>query len=545
MPVEDLKDQEFRDQALSELPAMSITDILRISTRDHPNQVSIRYRGYDLTYSQLDELSTRLAISLIRLGAKKGDRVALLLPNIPQFPISFFAILKIGGIVVPLNVLFKVRELRKLLIDSEAEFVISCSDIIQGVDYFKSLSECRGQLSLKEIITTSVIDYLPTLGRLLAPIVGLRKRRPPRTLDLRDLIHSSDGTKVPQIVVSPSHDTAVLQYSSGTTGLPKAAMLSHENIVSQTEIVSKWIMTRESQEVGLIVLPLFHVFGLASMLVVLRSAGRVVLLPRFDRKVVLRTIEKERATLFPGVPAMFSSLLSYEDLGEYDLSSLRACFAGATSLPPGIARDFAESTGSPLVELYGLSEVSGAAVFNPLDGTARVGSVGLPLPTIQIEILDLEDSRALPPGEVGEIAIKGPTVMTGYWHDRNRAVDEDGWLRTGDLGKTDHDGYLYFLDRKKDLINVSGYKVFPKEVEDVIAEHQSVEDVAVVGSKDEAMNEVVIAFVSLKNGAKVSAPDLVEFCRERIIHYKVPKRIEIRKDLPKSIIGKVIKSSLK
>lgn len=544
MPAEDLNDQEFRDPAVFELSRMSITDILRISTRDHPNQVGIRYRGHDLTYSQLDDLSTRLAISLVRLGAKKGDRVALLLPNIPQFPISFFAILKIGGIAVPLNVLFKVRELRKLLVDSEAEFVISCSDIIQGVDYFQSLSECRGQLFLKEIITTSVIDYLPTLGRLLAPIVGLRKRRPSRTLDLRDLIHSSDGTKVPQIVVSPSHDTAILQYSSGTTGLPKAAMLSHENIVSQTEIVSKWIMTRESREVGLIVLPLFHVFGLASMLVVLRSAGRVVLLPRFDRKVVLRTIEKERATLFPGVPAMFSSLLS-EDLGGYDLSSLRACFAGATSLPPGIARDFAESTGSPLVELYGLSEVSGAAVFNPLDGSARVGSVGLPLPTIQIEILDLEDSRPLPPGEVGEIAIKGPTVMMGYWHDRNRAVDEDGWLRTGDLGKTDHDGYLYFLDRKKDLINVSGYKVFPKEVEDVIAEHQSVEDVAVVGSKDEAMNEVVIAFVSLKNGAEVSAPDLVEFCRERIIHYKVPKRIEIRKDLPKSIIGKVIKSSLK
>jgi len=396
MPVGDLKVQEFRDPAVFELPRMSITDILRISTRNHPNQVSIRYRGSDFTYSQLDDLSTRLAISLIRLGAKKGDRVALLLPNIPQFPISFFAILKIGGIVVPLNVLFKVRELRKLLIDSEAEFVISCSDIIQGVDYFKSLSECRDQLFLKEIITTSVIDYLPTLGRLLAPIVGLRKRRPPRTLDLRDLIHSSDGTKVPQIVVSPSHDTAILQYSSGTTGLPKAAMLSHENIVSQTEIVSKWIMTRESREVGLIVLPLFHVFGLASMLVVLRSAGRVVLLPRFDRKVVLRTIKKERVTLFPGVPAMFSSLLS-EDLGEYDLSSLRACFAGATSLPPGIARDFAESTGSPLVELYGLSEVSGAAVFNPLDGSARVGSVGLPLPTIEIEILDLEDSRALPP----------------------------------------------------------------------------------------------------------------------------------------------------
>ena len=544
MPVEDLKDQEFRDSAVFELSRMSITDILRISTRDHPNQVGIRYRGHDLTYSQLDDLSTRLAISLVRLGAKKGDRVALLLPNIPQFPISFFAILKIGGIVVPLNVLFKVRELRKLLVDSEAEFVISCSDIIQGVDYFQSLSECRGQLFLKEIITTSVIDYLPTLGRLLAPIVGLRKRRPPRTLDLRDLIHSSDGTKVPQIVVSPSHDTAILQYSSGTTGLPKAAMLSHENIVSQTEIVSKWIMTRESREVGLIVLPLFHVFGLASMLVVLRSAGRVVLLPRFDRKVVLRTIEKERATLFPGVPAMFSSLLS-EDLGEYDLSSLRACFAGATSLPSGVARDFAESTGSPLVELYGLSEVSGAAVFNPLDGSARVGSVGLPLPTIEIEIFDLEDSRPLPPGEVGEIAIKGPTVMLGYWHDRNRAVDEEGWLRTGDLGKIDRDGYLYFLDRKKDLINVSGYKVFPKEVEDVIAEHQSVKDVAVVASKDEAMNEVVTAFISLKNGAKVSAPDLVEFCRERIIHYKVPKRIEIRKDLPKSIIGKVIKSSLK
>ncbi|MEE8239433.1 MAG: AMP-binding protein, partial [Nitrososphaerales archaeon] len=180
MPVEDLEDQEFRDPGGPfELPRMSITDILRISTRDHPNQVGIRYRGYDLTYSQLDDLSTRLAISLIRLGAKKGDRVALLLPNIPQFPISFFAILKIGGIVVPLNVLFKVRELRKLLIDSEAEFVISCSDIIQGVDYFKSLSECRGQLSLKEIITTSVIDYLPPLGRLLAPFVGLRKRRPP------------------------------------------------------------------------------------------------------------------------------------------------------------------------------------------------------------------------------------------------------------------------------------------------------------------------------------------------------------------------------
>lgn len=471
--------------------------------------------------------------------------MAILLPNIPQFPISFFAILKIGGIVVPLNVLFKVRELRKLLSDSEAEFVISCSDKIQGVDYFQSLSECRGQLSLKEIITTSVLDYLPALTRLLAPFTGLRKRRPPRTLDLRNLIHSSDGTNVPQIGVDPSQDIAVLQYSSGTTGLPKAAMLSHENIVSQTEIVSKWIMTRESEEVGLIVLPLFHVFGLASMLVVLRSAGRVVLLPRFDRKVVLKTIEKERTTLFPGVPAMFSSLLGYQDLGAYDLSSLRACFAGATSLAPAIARDFAEITGSPLVELYGLSEVSGAAVFNPLDGSAKVGSVGLPLPTIEIEILDLEDSRALPAGEVGEIVIRGRTVMLGYWHDQNRPVDEDGWLRTGDLGRMDHDGYLYFLDRKKDLINVSGFKVFPKEVEDVIAEHQSVKDVAVVGSKDESMNEVVTAFISLKSGAKVSAPDLVKFCRERIIHYKVPKRIEIRNELPKSIIGKVIKSSLR
>ena len=545
MPVEDLKDYDFRDPAVFEIPKISITDILHISTRDHPNQVGIRYQGYDLTYSQLDDLSTKLALSLLKLGVRKRDRVALLLPNIPQFPISFFAILKIGGIVVPLNVLFKVRELRKLLSDCEAEFVISCSDNLRGVDYFQSLSECRSQLYLREIITTSVLDYLPTLSRLLAPFVGLRKRRPPRTIDLRNLIHSSDGTNLPQIRVDPSHDTAVLQYSSGTTGPPKAAMLSHENIVSQTEIVSRWIMTRESEEVGLIVLPLFHVFGLASMLIILRSAGRVVLVPRFDRKVVLRTIEKERVTLFPGVPAMFSSLLDSQDLEEYDLSSLRVCFAGAASLSPEVARNFAKSTGSPLVELYGLSEVSGAAVFNPLDGSARVGSIGLPLPTIKIEILDLEGSRALPPGEVGEIAVKGPTVMMGYWHDRNKVVDEDGRLRTGDLGKIDHDGYLYFLDRKKDLINVSGYKVFPKEVEDVIAEHQSVKDVAVVGSKDEGMNEVVTAFISLKSGAKVSATDLVNFCQERIIYYKVPRRIEIRNELPKSIIGKVIKSSLR
>jgi long-chain acyl-CoA synthetase len=322
-------------------------------------------------------------------------------------------------------------------------------------------------------------------------------------------------------------------------------MLTHRNIVSHTEIVSRWIKNRELEEVGLIVLPLFHAFGLASLLIVMSSAGKVVLIPRFEPREVLRSIQRERATLFPGVPVMFSSLLDYQSFGKYDLSSLRACFSGATSLQPGIAQDFMESTGTPLFELYGLSEVSGAATFNPLDDSSRGGSVGVALPTIQIRILGLEDSSVLPPGEIGEIAIKGPTVMTGYWHETKKTIDENGWFRTGDLGKMDNDHYLYFIDRKKDLINVSGYKVFPSEVEDVISEHLQVKDVAVIGSKDEAMNEVVTAFVSLKSGAQVSVQDIMGFCRERIIHYKVPKRIELRDDLPKSIIGKVIKSSLK
>ena len=514
-------------------PDVPLHEILRKTALEHPEKTAIAYLDKEIAYAELDTLSDKFASALDSLQVKKGDRVALFLPNIPQFVIAYFGVLKAGAVATALSPLHREREVQFQLSDSEAETIIVLDSLYTVVE------KIWVKTPLKHAVITSLKAYAPEIGQK------------PNAHSFKQLLEKPTANP-PNVKINQNEDLAALQYTGGTTGTAKGAMLTHKNLVTNTFAFATWIKGKIAKETFLTALPLFHIYGMTtSMNVPISLAAKIVLLPRFDTTAALETIQAQRVTVFCGVPTMYAALLANPNIAKFDLTSVRVCISGASSLSPKVQKEFMEVTGGLLAEGYGLTEASPVTHCSPVDKTlrtVRVGSIGLPLPDTDACIFDLETGeKPLEPAEMGELAVKGSQVMKGYWKkpEETALVLRGGWLFTGDICRMDEDGYFYIVDRKKDLIKYRDYSVYPREIEDVLYGHPAVRLCAVVGKPDSAVGEVPKAYIVLKDGAQATAEEIMRFVEEKVASYKRIREVEFRKELPISSAGKVLKRTLK
>ncbi len=528
-------------------PPIPLQGLLEKSAQDYPDKIAIVYGEQKITYTQLNALSNHFANALAELGIKKGDCVALFLPNIPQFVIAYFGALKAGSVVTAISPLHRDREVAYQLEDSGAKIMVTLDSLypimekVQKGAWSSSWQvDVLDQTRLRpHIIVTSLDEFgSETVETSLSP----------NTLSFKQLIETSPITPL-NVRLNPPEDLAALQYTGGTTGTPKAAMLTHKNLVSNALAFAAYIKGQTANETFLTALPLFHIYGMTtSMTVPISLAAKMVLLPKFESVKVLEVIQKQKVTVFCGVPTMYSILLVNPDLARYDLTSIRVCISGASSLPPSVQKHFMDVTGGFLAEGYGLTEASPVTHCTPVDKkSVKVGSIGLPLPDTEAQIVDLETGEPLRQGEVGELAVKGPQVMKGYWQkpEETALVLRDGWLLTGDIARMDENGFFYIVDRKKDLIKTKDYSVYPRELEDVLYEHPAVKLCAVVGKSDRLAGEIPKAFIVLKDDVGVTKQEIMAFVNAKVAVYKAICEVEFKKDLPLSSAGKVLRRQLK
>ncbi len=528
-----------------EYPEVPLYNLLTESAAKYPERIATLFFNRPLSYRDLDALSDRMASALVKLGVEKGDRVALYLANSPQFLISHFGVQKAGGITVPFNPTYKEREIRYQLKDCGARIMIALDMMYQPVH------NVRSETPLEDVILTAIGDYMPPLLARLAFLKKAQARRYPNTLRLPNVLAAEDRAP-PRPSIDPREDVSLILYTGGTTGVPKGVMLTHYNLVANAvQAVNFGYL--HGDVVVLAVLPYFHVYGMTvAMNAPLRAGATIVLLPKFGKKDTLKAIQKHRPTHFPGVPTMYVALLSEPSLRKYDLTSIKFCVSGAAPLPAEVAKAWKDVTGSMIVEGYGLTETSPLTHANPMDSWEKVrfGSIGIPVPDTMIKIVDLETGeKELPPGEIGELCVHGPQVMKGYWNNKEETdnVIRDGWFHTGDIAKMDEDGYFAIVDRKTDIIIVGGLNVYPRDVEEVLFEHEGVQMAAVIGVPDEFFGEVPKAYVMPKEGykGKLSEEELIEFCKERLSKHKVPRFVEFRDELPTTLVGKVLRKELR
>jgi long-chain acyl-CoA synthetase len=544
------------------IPDEPLTWLLNRAANQYPNHTAILYYGTKITYAQLSNLANRFANSLQRLGIQKGDRIALALPNIPQFPIAFYGALRAGAIVVPTNPLYTEHEMHHQLVDAGAKFLVMLES------FYPVVRKVKQATMLEQVIVTSPADFLPRSLRMLYPLSHRQKDKDPQlALGKKEIdedptlhqmhpmlkSHSQGGIELFNLPTqAKSHDLAVLQYTGGTTGVSKGAMLTHRNLLANTYQTYAWMPDMEQgTESTLCVAPFFHCYGLTvGMNLSILNASSMILLPRFNAREVLKVIQHYRPTLLPGIPTMYIAILREAGKHTEQLQSIKLCISGASPLPAQVQTDFNKATHGTLVEGYGLTEAAPVTHANPLTDQCRNGSIGLPLPDVEATILNPETGTLLPAGENGEIVVKGPNIMRGYWNreDETRNMFINGWMRTGDIGYMDEDGYFYIVDRSKDMILASGFNVFPREVEEVLYEHPAVMEAGVVGVPDTYRGETVAAFIVLNKDYEASdklKEEIVAFCKERLAGYKVPKQLEFRASLPKSIIGKILRRELR
>jgi long-chain acyl-CoA synthetase len=521
-------------------PAVPLQGVLRKTAEEHPEKTALTYFEGEITYGELDSLSDQFAAALASLGVKQGDRVAIFLPNFPQFVIAYFGTLKTGAVLTAISPLHREREVEYQLSDSEAETIIALDSL------YAIVANVWQKTTLKNAIVTSIGEYA---SKTAVSPSGMEQK--PNIHSFQELLKEHAGAKPPKVSINPQEDLAALQYTGGTTGTAKGAMLTHMNLVSNTVMFAAWIKGATAKETFLTALPLFHIYGMTtSMSVPIHLAAKMVMLPRFDPVTALESIQKHRVTVFCGVPTMYSVLLANPELSKFNLTSIRVCISGASPLSPQVQKKFMEITGGFLAEGYGLTEASPVTHCSPVDRTmrtVRLGSIGLPLPDTDAKIFDIETGKkALKPGETGELAVKGPQIMKGYWKNAEETakVLRDGWLYTGDIGKMDENGYFYITDRKKDLVKYKDYSVYPREIEDLLYEHPAVKLCAVVGKPDPTVGEIPKAFIVLKEGAKATQKEITEFVKERVAPYKAIREVEFRKDLPISSVGKVLRRVL-
>ncbi len=540
-----------------EVPPVPLYHFVETAAREFPAKVAVkmvlRYLPLgitihgSLTYADLWDQINRFAAGLHRLGVKQGDRVAVMLPNMPQYVVAFFGALRVGAIVVNTNPTYTPRELEHQLNDSGAETIIMLSSL------YERLQAVRDNVPVRNVIIADVHEYV---GGIFKNMVARTLRKEGLLVDVPEgdgVYHWATvmemGTSVPEVSVSPE-DVALFQYTGGTTGVPKAAMLTHRNLVANTIQVASWLPSAPRGEpVVLGALPFFHVYGMTvAMLYGLYMGGTVVVLPN-PRPIdnVMKVIHHERCSLFPGVPTMYIGIINHPEVDKYNLRSVEACISGAAPLPVEVQQKFETITGGRLVEGYGLTEASPVTHSNPIYGKRKAGSIGIPFPSTDARVVDLNTGEPLPVGEVGELCVKGPQVMKGYWNrpDETAAtIDEEGWLHTGDIARMDEDGYFYIVDRKKDIIIASGYNIIPREVEEVLYMHPKVLEAVVAGVPDPYRGETVKAYIVLKEGEQATAEEIIAFCREHLAPYKVPRLVEFRSELPKSQVGKFLRRVL-
>ncbi|MFY0803943.1 long-chain-fatty-acid--CoA ligase [Peribacillus frigoritolerans] len=522
---------------------------LKESAEEFPDKVSIHFQGKELTFREVHESALKFAAYLKSIGLQKGERVAVMLPNCPQGVISFFGILMAGGVVVQTNPTYTERELEYQMKDSGAKMILAM-DIL-----FPRVSAVASRTDIEHIIVTAIKEYLPFPKNLIYPFI--QKKQYGIVINVEHegnhhLFSEIMKRKITEEVTVPidvDNDLALLQYTGGTTGFPKGVMLTHKNLLANTKMCNAWLYkNKRGEERILAILPFFHVYGMTTVLVLSVMEGNtMIIMPKFDVEATLKTIQKQKPTMFPGAPTMYIGLLNHPDIAKYDLSSINACISGSASLPLEVQEQFEKITGGKLVEGYGLSETSPVTHANFIWDQPRVkGSVGLPWPDTDSAILSLESYEELPPNEIGEIAIKGPQVMKGYWNrpDETDKTFKNGWLLTGDLGYMDEQGFFYVVERKKDTIIAGGFNIYPREVEEVLYEHEAIQEVVVAGIPDPYRGETVKAFVVLKKNAKVTEEELNEFARKNLASYKVPRSYEFRDELPKTTIGKILRRVL-
>lgn len=531
-----------------DLPAMPVQQFLTEAYNAYPDKVAVHFMGKELTYKELYESSLKFANYLRSLGIEKGDRVAVMLPNCPQAVIAYYGTMYAGGIVVQTNPLYTERELQYQMADSGAKVLL-----VMDILYPRAMKIIK-ETALENVIVTGIKDYLPFPKNLVYPFIqkkqygfSVKVEHSGTNHLFTHIMQSSSPNPIP-LDFDFEQDLALLQYTGGTTGSPKGVMLTHKNLVANTKMCDAWMYkSEEGNETVLGILPFFHVYGMTTVLILaVMLKGKMVLLPKFDAEQALKTIDKQKPTLFPGAPTMYIGLLNHPGIGNYDLSSIKACLSGSAPLPVDVQEKFEKITGGKLVEGYGLTETSPVTHANFIWHDRIVGSIGVPWPNTDAIILRSGDYEPLPPGEIGEIAVKGPQVMKGYWNRPEETAMSfyDGWFLTGDLGYMDENGYFYVVDRKKDMIIAGGFNIYPREVEEVLYEHEAIQECVVAGIPDPYRGETVKAYIVLKEGYSVTEEQLNEFCRKNLASFKVPRHYEFRTELPKTAVGKILRRSL-
>ncbi len=544
-------------KTLEPYPEISVFGMLDASGRRFPDKPAMAWFGRRLTYRELVAEVERCSAVLAGLGVQKGDRVALIMPNCPQFVIGYYAAARVGAIAVGNNPLYTQREMTHQLRDCGAK-VVFVADLM-----YADFASVFAELQIPHVVVIGLQEYMPFPKKQLAPFAVFRKSQkaqgkpwPPVPSGApvkrwHDLMHAAGPAPV-AAQVDPVNDTAGFIYTGGTTGVSKGAMLSHRNLVANAMQAAAYVGLQDGVESVLCALPFFHSFGMLAMNVTILRASKLVPVPNpRDLPMVLKEMSKEKATFFPGVPRMFIAINESPLTSKYDLRSVRACVSGGAALPTAVAKRFAEITGGAnLVEGYGLTETSPVTHANPVHGARRSGCIGFPVPDTDCRIVDLADpDKELGPNAAGELQVRGPQVMLGYWNrpEETAHVLHNGWLHTGDIATMDEDGWFKIVDRLKDMVIVSGFNVYPNEVEEVLYHHPKITKVCVVGVPDERTGEAVKAFIVLKEGETATPEEILAWCKDPangLAGYRVPKQIEFRDSLPETMIGKVLRRVL-
>jgi long-chain acyl-CoA synthetase len=518
-------------------PNQPLYQILQIASGAYREKPAVAFMGAFIDFGDVKKLVDRLATALQKLGVVKGDRVGVMLPNCPQYLISFFAVVRLGAIVVNVNPIYTPREIEMVAKDSGMRAIIALDLLATNI------FGVRANTDIEHVILTSLLDYSSTPEN--APPA------PEGALSFKSLIGGVAEVDLPRVEIDPAEDVAVLQYTGGTTGAPKGAMLTHRNLYTNTLQSWAWAgpLTRQGDERYLMVIPYFHIYGqTVGLLLGAWNGAMQIPIPKFDPNLLIEAIKQHKPTFFPGAPTLYISMLNHPEIKTCGLEQVRRFNSGSAPLPLEVIERFEKLSGAMLYEGYGLTEASPTTHSTPTLAKRKVGSVGLPFPSTECKIVDLETGeRDVPVGEVGELCVRGPQVMKGYWnHPEETAIAlRDGWLYTGDVARMDEDGFFYIVQRKKDMIIVSGFNVYPNEVEDVLFTHPAVLEAAVIGVPDPYRGEAVKAFITLRPGATATADEVIEFCRANLAKYKVPSLIEFMTSLPKSAVGKVLRRELR
>ncbi|MBV6394978.1 MAG: Long-chain-fatty-acid--CoA ligase [Anaerolineales bacterium] len=543
--------------ATIEYPSGPLYQFLDQSAQKYPDRACTIFKGATISFKEMNEITDRLAGALVAMGVKKGDRVGIFMPNTPQFVMAYFGIIKAGGVVVATNPLYTPAEIEHQANDAGIEVMFVMTN------FYKTIKAAQPKTKIKKLIVTNLKETLPPVLKVLFTLAREKKGGfriegglAQGDIWLQDLLKQYASAKRPNLNLG-SEDTALFQYSGGTTGVAKAAVALHRNVVANTLQIKSWMTTLEAgKEVVLMAIPLFHVYGMvAGMNFAMATGATMVMVPNpRDIPDVLENIHKYKPTIFPGVPTLYNAINNRPEVkdGKISLRSVKACISGSAPLLRETKETFEALSGGKVFEGYGLSETPTASTCNPLSGVNKTGSIGMPLPDVEMKIISLDDGETeMPQGEIGEIIIHGPQVMKGYHNMPTETANtlramKDGktWLFTGDIARMDEDGYFYIVDRKKELIKPGGFQVWPREVEEVLAAHPKVMEVGVAGIPDPYRGETVKAWIVFKAGQTATEEELKTFCKEKLAPYKVPSHYEFRTELPKTTVGKILRREL-